>query len=414
MDWTAMVGLGRGLSGLGETLAQQQLLKMQRQEMERRRQELKEERDAEMALKKLAYDRDLALKRFELGLEDYEPLEQQATQMGQAASVMGMMKGLPTGLGSMANMSADALGLMAQDAKGRLSKGRTVELPDFEGKTKRYFQPFEKTEAGKKQTAKDDFLKAAKARGIPEEQLAQLSVLFDSPTGLSDEILKIVKPEPSKLSRTQVMDLGTRSVVDILEDGTRRKVRDMTPAEIQKESTAPGQTPYNWGTVRDDATGQVFQVDPRSGQTRPISAPGGGAIREIPESIRKETAAIDILVEELDALDKMIDENGTPIAPGPARQALQSALNNAQIAYKTAAGLGVLNGPDLVIMEQALGDPTSLIAKLQGRGTAAQVKTALRKVRESQLRRRSVNERAFGVPPAPRTQSTDSTYSGLR
>lgn len=410
-----MVGLGKGLSALGETLTQQQLLKMKREEDKKREQALKDEKDAERALKKLLYDRDMSLKKFELGLEDYEPLAARATQLGQAGAGMSAAAGMG-GIGGMGMMaSGDVLSALARDSQDRLKKGRTVDLPDFEGKSKRYFQPFEKSAEGKQQKAKDDFLKAAKSRGIPDEQLAQLSVLFDSPAGLSDEILKIVRPEPSKLSKTQVMDLGTRSVVDILEDGTRRKVRDMTPAEIQKESAAPGQTPYNWGTVRDDATGQVFQVDPRSGQTRPITSPTGGSIREIPESIRKEVAAIDILVEELNNLDRMIDANGTPVAPGPARQALQSALNNAQIAYKTAAGLGVLNGPDLVIMEQALGDPTSLLAKLQGRGTAAQVKTALQQVRQGQLRRRAVNERAFGVPPAaPPTQSTDSTYSGLR
>jgi hypothetical protein len=403
-----MGGLGKGLESLGQSLLQQQILKRQQEEMKRRE-------DAQRAMQKLAFDRDMALKTFDLGLEEYQPAADQASQLGRAGAGMSAAAGPGMGAAGMGmGVAGDVLSAMAQSSQDRLRRGRTVDLPDFEGKSKRYFQPYERSAEGRRDKAKTDFLTAARQRGIPADQIAQLSVLFDSPEGMADEILKIVRPDSQRISRTQVMDLGTSSVVDILEDGTRRKVRDMTPAEIQRESTAPGQQPYNWGTVRDDATGEVLQVDPRSGQTRPISTPGGQPVREIPESIRKETAAIDILVDELDNLEEIIKRNGTTIVPGPALQEITTALNSAQIAYKTAAGLGVLNGPDLAIMEQALGDPTSAIAKLRGRGTSAQVLTALKGVREAQARRRAINERAFGVParPAPPPTTTGGGSPG--
>lgn len=404
MEPGLLMGLGRGLESLGQMRMQDRLARQERERLDQIRREEREREDR--ATKNL-----LAQFAFQQGLEPFEAAEARGNAAAQpldmAGTALESLAGMP-GLGIMSG-AAPQLRQQAEQARRNATRGRRLTITDpSTGQPTEYIQPYERSEEGKREAERSRRLQRLRAGGFDD---ATADLLADAG---SDDIANALldRLKPPTISRSQVFDLGTNAVVDILQDGTRRKVRDMTPAEIERESAAPGQQPYNWGTVRDDATGQVFQVDPRSGQTRPISSPSGGPIREIPESIRKETAAIDILVEELDNLDKLIDANGTPVLPGPQRQALQTALNNAQMAYKTAAGLGVLNGPDLAIMEQALGDPTSLMSRLQGRGTAAQVKTALRGVRAGQLRRRSINERAFGVPALP-PASTD-IYDGLR
>jgi hypothetical protein len=51
------------------------------------------------------------------------------------------------------------------------------------------------------------------------------------------------------------------------------------------------------------------------------------------------------------------------------RAEIQQALNNALLQGKEANRLGVLNGPDLSILEKIVGDPTSFDALLKDRST---------------------------------------------
>lgn len=130
----------------------------------------------------------------------------------------------------------------------------------------------------------------------------------------------------------------------------------------------------SWQTI-DTAQGPL-QVNPKTGQTRTVAGPDG---RPLPprtgvngmsptqaNQVKAQQQALLNLRRSLAALEDRVRTSGMEIMSGPGKQELGSLLSDAQIQYKEAANLGALTGPDMGMIEKALGDPTSPLQLLRG------------------------------------------------
>lgn len=163
--------------------------------------------------------------------------------------------------------------------------------------------------------------------------------------------------------------------------------------------TAPREQSYNNVIVTDEATGEKFFADPRTGQpVGPVRTPGGSTAREIPQSVKMQVDGIDNLLATLDVLEQAVKEHGTPVLPGKARADLKSAYTNAQIQYKEAARLGALAGPDLALVQSALADPTDRMGMLRGDVSPENVLAGLARVRAQMQGTRGKLAGRYGLP----------------
>lgn len=69
------------------------------------------------------------------------------------------------------------------------------------------------------------------------------------------------------------------------------------------------------------------------------------------------------VLNEFDAYSKMLEED-VPVLPGPQLDAVRATRRNIQMQLKELYNLGVLNGPDLELMDQIMFDPTSIGARV--------------------------------------------------
>ena len=63
---------------------------------------------------------------------------------------------------------------------------------------------------------------------------------------------------------------------------------------------------------------------------------------------------------------ELVNQYGITVMPGESQDQLNAAFTNLQLQYKDAAGLGALTGPDMGLIEKALGDPTSITQLFRG------------------------------------------------
>lgn len=103
---------------------------------------------------------------------------------------------------------------------------------------------------------------------------------------------------------------------------------------------------------------QAFIFDPRTGQSMPVP----GAQPRPPEAIRTRGIQADTsyrnLSSALDDYQRLIERGGAVTHPGQHRDAVVQSRTNILLQLKELHNLGVLNGPDLTLMEQLLVDPT--------------------------------------------------------
>lgn len=78
---------------------------------------------------------------------------------------------------------------------------------------------------------------------------------------------------------------------------------------------------------------------------------------------RAQTVVVNKINKLADDLKSKLKQTGVgpqSILPGPAKDSLTSSLRALQIALKEYDNLGVLNGPDMKILSEEIGDPTSI------------------------------------------------------
>jgi len=355
-------GLGAGLQSFGSSamqiLAQEQARKQREEE---RNQQITQQK-AMLERQQRQADEAFALKAFDLGLSPYEQVEAPIKQMEQ----LGAMKDMPGPFG----MAGDALSLMAQQSRDRLAKGRTFDRTDASGKTVRYYQPYERTKEGMEEAERTRGMRALRGAGYTD---SEATAIMSSPEKLQSAILERIRPQPKGQPQEIVQPDGT---VTYVQPPTLRPGEAWSPGLKQRTPPAPGSTPYNWQVITDPGTGSVYQVDPRTGQVRPTQAPtmpggqppaGGGDQFTITSQSRADAAkAKQNLRRAIARARDLVSEYGITVMPGVQQDQLNAAFTNLQLVYKDAAQLGALTGPDMGLIEKALGDPTSITQLFRG------------------------------------------------
>lgn len=345
-------GLGAGLQSFGSSamqiLAQEQARKQREEE---RNQQITQQK-AMLERQQRQADEAFALKAFDLGLSPYEQVEAPIKQMEQ----LGAMKDMPGPFG----MAGDALSLMAQQSRDRLAKGRTFDRTDASGKTVRYYQPYERTKEGMEETERTRGIRALRGAGYTD---SEATAIMSSPEKLQSAILERIRPQPKGQPQEIVQPDGT---VTYVQPPTLRPGEAWSPGFKQRTPPAPGSTPYNWQVITDPGTGSVYQVDPRTGQVRQTQAPTGEPFTTTSQSRADAAKARERLRMAIGRARELVNQYGITVMPGESQDQLNAAFTNLQLQYKDAAGLGALTGPDMGLIEKALGDPTSITQLFRG------------------------------------------------
>jgi hypothetical protein len=236
MDPFSMGGWGKGLQGAGDALMQlasfyesRRRDKATRDEQSAAAKAAAEERARRQAEADRLYNQNLELKKFELGLEEAEPLERRLRGPGLVDAANAAPMDDPAGWrGKPLTFDRAPLEAMAVDAAKRLQGGRSMTMTDASGKATRYFQPREKTAEGKTELARDRFFQSLESQGYAPEQIQQLRTLYEAPEGLAKEVLSIVRPpEPE----TPWSKAGFENEKDYLDFKSREGAATRAPRE---------------------------------------------------------------------------------------------------------------------------------------------------------------------------------------
>lgn len=140
-----------------------------------------------------------------------------------------------------------------------------------------------------------------------------------------------------------------------------------------------------------------------AGSYTPMQGPDGrtvfhnpttGETREAPENLTPQSAggvqdktkrsrAMANMGKALDGLEQTLTAQGSTVTPSVGRDVLQTAYQNTLLQAKELYELGVLNGPDYMIMQKLLRDPTSVMGRVESYGSSEeQTKRALAQLGE--------------------------------
>lgn len=372
-----MAGLGAGLQSFGGS-AMQILAQMQaRKEREAERTRLKEKEDEALARANRKYDQDVAQWAFQNNLTPMQAVEAPVKRAEEIGSAFSSFRGaeLPGAMGVMLGDTGDALSQLAQKSRAQLARGRSIDIADSGGKSRTYYQPYEKTPEG---IAERDRTRGIKALTDAGYSLEEATAVYNSPENLRSAILERIRPLPKGQPQEIV---GPDGRVTFVQPPALKPGETWDSGLTQRQPPAPGSTPYNWQVITDPGTGRVFQVDPRSGQVRPTQAPDGGGPFQTTSAAQADAAkARERLRGAITRARELVNQYGIEVMPGEAQDQLSAAFTNLQLQYKDAAGLGALTGPDMGLIEKALGDPTSISQYFRGgsKGVLAKLSEAER------------------------------------
>jgi hypothetical protein len=124
---------------------------------------------------------------------------------------------------------------------------------------------------------------------------------------------------------------------------------------------------------RDLDSGLITQEQYKALADRETAAPTqGGLTTSQKNELGKSEAAIQTLNSELDSYAEMVGQTGNAYMPGQTRDAVAAKRRNIQLQMKELYNLGVLNGPDLALMDQMLYDaaPNDVTSMVGGVATS--------------------------------------------
>jgi len=119
--------------------------------------------------------------------------------------------------------------------------------------------------------------------------------------------------------------------------------------EYQQFMVAGGKPPNGMSLNVDPDGGISFTQGNATGLTNPNVT-----------SAQKAELALETLLAGLEAYEGIYKKGGSAVLPGMQRDALVGARRDLQLQMKELYNLGVLNGPDLALMDSLLVDPTSV------------------------------------------------------
>jgi hypothetical protein len=154
---------------------------------------------------------------------------------------------------------------------------------------------------------------------------------------------------------------------------TKRNIESQIAAREAALNAPPPQTGFV--NMVNPQTNQVISV-PKTDQAQGAAAqqgfvisgsvspegPGGEFTTKQKNDAVRADSSFKSLSQEIDNFENLIEKTGISILPGKDRDAIVQARTNIQLQMKELFNLGVLNGPDLELMERLIFDPTSASA----------------------------------------------------
>ena len=140
-----------------------------------------------------------------------------------------------------------------------------------------------------------------------------------------------------------------------------------------------------------------------------------------PEAMRTQALKVDqayrSLTQSLDGYAQLVERTGMSALPGQDADAIAQSRTNILLQLKELYNLGVLNGPDLALMEQMLPDPSVGIGLTGPYGTAnlagaaSRVKAGVARLKELL---KGVRNTQPGLPPVGRAEPSGNDPLGIR
>jgi len=212
------------------------------------------------------------------------------------------------------------------------------------------------------QLSKTGAMKTVNASPLPnEEQVDQGDriVFRDKTTGtITGEIKKNIPP-------AEVRRL-------MLDEQRLQLERQRVGMEGQRLNLAKGEFERGAYRIVDTEKGQMYVSSIPGMPAIPITDQTGqpvmGAASKMPEAQAKQVIGAQNTVNAINEFRKSLSGFTTTDAANPAKRAdIQLKYRNMQLQAKEAYNLGVLNGPDLAIIEQLVQDPTTVTGIFTGK-----------------------------------------------
>lgn len=238
------------------------------------------------------------------------------------------------------------------------------------------------------------------------------------------QLQRLQTPEPETFGDLEpVMDASGKP--RMVQRGNRGTLRESSYAPVQKPEAERNIDPNSPAGIAAAAAkaraaakaAAEFGVVPTIGAggeqvyTRRAQAPGervpqGGGNRTGQGSIIQRTQALGNVRDALDRFENTLATTGSTITPGVEKSTLQTDYENLQLQLKELYNLGVLNGPDLMLMRRIVNDPASLTGRALALGSAeeqtARTQAQVAKMREvlGGFEKRLAEIKPGGVPAA--------------
>ncbi len=222
------------------------------------------------------------------------------------------------------------------------------------------------------------------------------------------------------------------SVVQASPDGGVQSIYSAPQAQGAQFRPASTEEAARYGAKAgqvDLKTGRFYPINPPQGMEMVSDGAGGFTFRQgsgvggdAPTAVKNEAIkgrnAFDSIMKGLDDYEQFTSEGGAVI-PGKKKDRLDVARRSLQLQMKELFNLGVLNGPDLALMDQLLVDMTSLennaldimgVADLGERTQAnvAQLRQMMTDLIEPKLKSAGIDSGAQASPLAPLTDLSDA------
>jgi YD repeat-containing protein len=401
-------GIGAALQAFPQGMMQGQLMQ-QRMQMDAMRAKLIQsgidENEAQAIVRKAMAEKQMA---------DQAQVAQQ--RAGQQSILGGIASGQQPGFrdASIAMGGTAPAGYQPPGQRNPITQDVVAKWMSFGGDPDVLKKLAESGDWGRRQVAR--VLEQADAQGRPTQQQYDK---FGQPVGAATN-----KPYEKKFMNTGGSQVGFDPFTLGL---TGQSIANtMTPDGVASNKVALGNlgvAQANLGLSRQRlemdranagaANGQVLPeqgvvVDRRTGVATPIKTPDGSPLalkgKPLPEGPTKQIAGARNLQDAIVQYQNLLKSwNRTDAADPAKRSQIETAHRNLMLQGKEAYNLGVLNGPDLMIMEQVVTSPTSVKGLWYGADVLSEQATTLSKIMqgiESQVL--AANPGARVPPPAAR------------
>jgi hypothetical protein len=203
-------------------------------------------------------------------------------------------------------------------------------------------------------------------QGMNPQQQGILGAMYDAdPRAAMGIMAQQAFPSPSnpyaryKVVGNQLVDLGGA-------DGPEVSIAAPEKPRTAQSAIAKLTADYRSGLIGDEdykaAREKILAADSgiTIGPDGTVQIGGANAPTAIKTEAIKGRNAYDSIMKGLDTFEGLLNEHGSTVLPGEAKDAYDVARRSLQLQMKELFNLGVLNGPDLTLMDQLLIDPTSL------------------------------------------------------